>query len=129
LPRLPVDGKKVVEHRITFGTKERDLAEGALAAYQFNKIVTPVVAALSDVSFLLFAGGVLAAYKYIDETTWNQLTGGIAQTAGTAEEAALSIIEAGQSAYAVAQEAREGVEFVWSNATILGIFNQLRTRL
>ena len=27
MPRLPVDGKKVVEHRITFGTKERDLIE------------------------------------------------------------------------------------------------------
>lgn len=27
LPRLPVDGKKVIEHRITFGTKERDLLE------------------------------------------------------------------------------------------------------
>jgi len=129
VPRLPVDGKKVVEHRITFGTKERDLAEGALAAYQFNRIITPIVSALSDVSFLLFAGGVLAAYKFIDEETWNQLTGGIAQTAGSAEEAAASIIEAGQSAYSVAQESRQGVEFVWSNTTILGILNQLRTRL
>ena len=27
MPRLPVDGKKVIEHRITFGTKERDLLE------------------------------------------------------------------------------------------------------
>ena len=129
MPRLPVDGKRVVEHRITFGTKERDLAEGALAAYQFNRIITPIVSALSDVSFLLFAGGVLAAYKFIDEGTWNQLTGGIAQTAGSAEEAAISIIEAGQSAYSVAQVARQGVEFVWSNTTILGILNQLRTRL
>ena len=129
MPRLPVDGKRVVEHRITFGTKERDLAAGALAAYQFNRIITPIVSALSDVSFLLFAGGVLAAYKFIDEETWNQLTAGIAQTAGSAEEAAASIIEAGQSAYAVAQEAGQAAEFVWSNTTILGILNQLRTRL
>ena len=27
MPRLPVDGKKVIEHRITFGTKERDLLD------------------------------------------------------------------------------------------------------
>ena len=30
MPRLPVDGKKVVEHRITLGTKERELM-GSLA--------------------------------------------------------------------------------------------------
>tara|TARA_Y100001937_G_scaffold73851_1_gene100493 strand:- start:1639 stop:2076 length:438 start_codon:yes stop_codon:yes gene_type:complete len=107
MPRLPVDGKKVVEHRITFGTKERDLMEGALVAFQFNRIATPILNALQDVSFLLFAGGVLAAYKYIDADTWNALTSGIAGTAATAEEAAVTIIEAGQQAYQVAQEARD----------------------
>tara|TARA_Y100001963_G_scaffold145225_1_gene218531 strand:+ start:1077 stop:1493 length:417 start_codon:yes stop_codon:yes gene_type:complete len=107
MPRLPVDGKKVVEHRITFGTKERDLMEGALAAYQFNRIATPILNALQDVSFLLFAGSVLAAYKYIDADTWNALTSGIATGAATAEEAAATIVEAGREAYQVAQETRQ----------------------
>ena len=62
MPRLPVDGKRVVEHRITFGTKERDLAEGALAAFQFNRIASPIVAGMSDVSFMLVLGGLLAIY-------------------------------------------------------------------
>ena len=62
MPRLPVDGKKVVEHRITFGTKERDMMESALAAFQFNRIASPVVAGMSDVSFMLVLGGLLAIY-------------------------------------------------------------------
>jgi hypothetical protein len=62
MPRLPVDGKKVVEHRITFGTKERDMIEGALAAFQFNRVATPVVAGMSDMSFMLVLGGLLAIY-------------------------------------------------------------------
>tara|TARA_Y100000052_G_C2890781_1_gene50897 strand:- start:165 stop:566 length:402 start_codon:yes stop_codon:yes gene_type:complete len=107
VPRLPVDGNKVVEHRITFGTKERDMLEGYLAAYQFGRIATPIVNALSDVSFLLFTGGILAAYNYIDKETWDSLTAGIAQTASSAEEAAITIIEAGQQAYDVGQETRE----------------------
>ena len=107
MPRLPVDGKKVVEHRITFGTKERDMLEGYLSAYQFGRIATPIVNALSDVSFLLFTGGILAAYNYIDKETWDSLTAGIGQTAATTEEAAITIIEAGQQAYAVGQETRE----------------------
>jgi len=51
MPRLPVDGKKVIEHRITFGTKEREMIEGALGAYQFNRVATPMVDAMNDVSF------------------------------------------------------------------------------
>ena len=62
MPRLPVDGKRVVEHRITFGTKERDMMESALAAFQFNRVATPVVAGMSDVSFMLVLGGLLAIY-------------------------------------------------------------------
>ena len=127
MPRAKADN--VVIHRIELGGKERDMAESALVAYQFNKIMNPVVNALSDVSFLLFVGGVLAAYKFIDKETWDQLTAGIAQGAANAEEAAVTIIEAGQSAYSVAQQAREGAEFVWSNTTILGILNQLRRRV
>ena len=62
MPRLPVDGKKVIEHRITFGTKERDMLEGALGGYQFKSVATPVVAGMSDVSFMAVLAGLLAVY-------------------------------------------------------------------
>lgn len=62
MPRLPVDGKKVIEHRITFGTKERDMLESALAGYQFNKVATPVVAGMSDVSFMITLAGLLTYF-------------------------------------------------------------------
>jgi len=62
MPRLPVDGKKVVEHRITFGTKERDMMESALGAFQFNRVATPIVAGMSDVSFMVVVAGILAIY-------------------------------------------------------------------
>ena len=109
MPRLPVDGKKVVEHRITFGTKERELAEGALAAYQFNRVGTPIVASLSDVSFLVFVGGVLAAYKIIDSKTWNSLTGGALEAATTTAESISGLINAFEAALTVAQERRDSL--------------------
>lgn len=50
MPRLPVDGKKVVEHRITFGTKERELIEQFANANSFNQVATPTVDLMKDVS-------------------------------------------------------------------------------
>jgi hypothetical protein len=38
VPRLPVDGKKVVEHRISFGTKERDLLQDISTSYRIQAI-------------------------------------------------------------------------------------------
>ena len=62
MPRLPVDGKKVVEHRITFGTKEREMIESALTAFQFNRVANPIVAGMSDVSFMVTFGAILAVF-------------------------------------------------------------------
>ncbi len=62
MPRLPVDGKKVVEHRITFGTKEREMIEGAVAAFQFNRVANPVVAGMSDVSFMVVFGTLMSYF-------------------------------------------------------------------
>jgi len=61
-PRLPVDGKKVSEIRHTLGTKERMLLEQFVNAQSFNKIATPVVAGMSDVSFMLVLGSILTAF-------------------------------------------------------------------
>ena len=65
MPRLPVDGKKVIEHRITFGTKERQILEGALGAYQFNRVATPIVTAIGDVSFWITLAGLLSFFGII----------------------------------------------------------------
>jgi hypothetical protein len=62
MPRLPVDGKKVVEHRITLGSKERMLLDELVGAQTFNRIATPVVAGMSDVSFMLALGGILTIW-------------------------------------------------------------------
>ena len=48
MPRLPVDGKKVIEHRITLGTKERQLLEGALNAYRVDAAVEPILNVITD---------------------------------------------------------------------------------
>tara|TARA_R110000850_G_scaffold198655_1_gene324873 strand:+ start:285 stop:668 length:384 start_codon:yes stop_codon:yes gene_type:complete len=71
MPRLPVDGKKVIEHRITFGTKERQILEGGLGAYQFNKIATPVVDAMSDVSFWVTLAFLLSLVGIIIENPFD----------------------------------------------------------
>lgn len=59
MPRLPVDGTRVKEIRVTLGTKERELLDSAINAYQFNQIATPSVALMSDVSGMLVLAGLL----------------------------------------------------------------------
>jgi hypothetical protein len=71
MPRLPVDGKKVSEIRLTFGTKERQIFEGALGAYQFNKIATPVVDAMSDMSFWVTLAFLLSLVGIIIENPFD----------------------------------------------------------
>lgn len=70
MPRLPVDGKKVQELRITFGTKEREMIESAVTGYAFNRVATPTVSLLSDVSALTAFAGILEMTGIIDITGW-----------------------------------------------------------
>lgn len=58
MPRLPVDGKKVVEHRITFGTKERELLSDLATSYRIGQVFEPSVDLLKDAS-ALYALGVI----------------------------------------------------------------------
>ena len=51
MPRAKADN--VVIHRIELGGKEREFVEGALAAFQFNRVVTPIVAGMSDKDFMI----------------------------------------------------------------------------
>ena len=76
MPRLPVDGKKVVEHRITLGTKERQLLDTATLSYSANRWLTPILGALGDPVFLLFLAGVLAISidKLLPGIDWRTIT-------------------------------------------------------
>ena len=58
---------QVIRHEIVLGRSERELVEGALVAYQVNRIATPTVALLSDVSamsIVLTALGTYLGFKY-----------------------------------------------------------------
>ena len=63
MPRLPVDGKKVVEHRITLGTKERDLLQDITTSYRIEALTgkDSLVETLSDSTKLLAALATLGA--------------------------------------------------------------------
>jgi cell division protein FtsB len=50
---------RVIVHRIEFQQKERELIEGLALAYSINKIATPTVALMSDVSGMIVLAGML----------------------------------------------------------------------
>lgn len=78
MPRLPVDGKKVVEHRITFGTKERELIQDLSTSYRISAISgndslvevlgdgTKVIAALGTIGALLELAGITNLFDFDD---------------------------------------------------------------
>ena len=59
MPRLPVDGKKVIEHRITFGTKERDLLDDLAMSYRIAAITgnDSVIETFADFGKVLAVAG------------------------------------------------------------------------
>lgn len=50
MPRLPVDGTKVIEYRLTLGTYERERLDQLVTAIQVKNISTPIVDIMKDVS-------------------------------------------------------------------------------
>jgi len=62
MPRLPVDGVKVQELRITLGGKEREILESASAAYSMNRISAPIVSLISDQSAMVLIGAIVALW-------------------------------------------------------------------
>lgn len=67
---------QVIRHEIVLGRSERELIEGALVAYQVNKIATPAVALISDESAMKLIFAVLATYlgfTYILPPTLNEI--------------------------------------------------------
>jgi len=79
VPRLPVDGKKVIEHRITFGTKERELLEDFFTSYRITSLVGEdgilneigsidnVISKLAVIGFLLELFGIVDYFNFDDE--------------------------------------------------------------
>lgn len=63
MPRLPVDGKRVIEHRITLGGKERELLQDLTTSYRIDAISgnDSVVEVLGDASKVIAAIGTLGA--------------------------------------------------------------------
>ena len=53
---------QVIRHEIVLGRSERELISDGLLAYQVNRISTPLVALLSDVSAMCLIFGGLATY-------------------------------------------------------------------
>lgn len=60
MPRAKSD--RIVTHRIELGVKEREIADSMLAAFAFNRVSTPIVAGMSDVSFMVVLGSLLTLY-------------------------------------------------------------------
>ena len=67
MPRLPIDGTKVKEFRLTLGTFERERIDTLITAIAINRVSTPLVALLSDVSALSAIALAYGYYKYGDE--------------------------------------------------------------
>ena len=63
MPRLPVDGKKVIEHRITLGSKERMLLQDAVTSYRIDAMTgnDSVFETLADADKVLAALATLGA--------------------------------------------------------------------
>ncbi len=74
MPRLPVDGKKVIEYRVTLGAKERELVQDAQWSYTFAQIGKTVGGIVTNPVFLLGLAGYIA-YKLdeILDPNWRQI--------------------------------------------------------
>jgi hypothetical protein len=62
MPRLPVDGKKVSEMRITFGSKERELLQDLSTSYRIKSVLPSVAEILKDGTALYALG---SAYEIL----------------------------------------------------------------
>ena len=60
------DPDQVIEYRISLQDKLNEQVDGIIAAYQINKVATPLVALLSDTSAMLLITGLLEATGVID---------------------------------------------------------------
>jgi len=57
---------QVIEYRVSLQDKQSEQLDSMIAAYQINKVATPLVALLSDTSAMLLITGLLEATGVID---------------------------------------------------------------
>jgi len=57
---------QVIEYRVSLQDKQSEQLDSMIAAYQINKVATPLVALLSDASAMLLITGLLEATGVID---------------------------------------------------------------
>ena len=57
-----VKPESVIRHEIVLGRADRELLAGAVAAYQVNRISTPLVALLSDVSAMYIVATIIELF-------------------------------------------------------------------
>ena len=53
---------EIIRHEIVLGRSEREMLDGFLMAQNFNRVSTPIVAGLSDASFVLTVATLLAVF-------------------------------------------------------------------
>jgi len=82
---------QVIEYRISLQDKLNEQVDSALAAYQINKVATPLVALLSDTSAMLLITGLLEATGVIDldKGILRQIADGLYENYGDAMKAYL----------------------------------------
>jgi hypothetical protein len=74
MPRLPVDGKKVIEYRLTLGAKERELVQDAQWSYTFGQIGSTIGGIVSNPVFLLGLAGYIAfKLDQILDPNWREI--------------------------------------------------------
>lgn len=98
MPRLPVDGKKVIEHRVTLGSYEREQLDTFVTGVTVRNVGDPLVALLSDVTALTFILGFLELSGLMDLTDLDEwaisVADGLFATAQDAIDEGIATIDA-----------------------------------
>ena len=75
MPRLPVDGKKVIEHRITLGAKEREILTDAQWAYSFRNFGGTITQVLSNPAIMVgLSAYIIYKLDQILDPDWQAIT-------------------------------------------------------
>ena len=73
MPRKPTE--KVVEHRITLGTYERQVVSDLTTSYSFNKVASTIISLISDVSAMTLIAAAFGLYlDRILDPNWREIT-------------------------------------------------------
>ena len=116
---------EIVRHEIVLGRTEREMMETVIAGITFNRVATPAVALLSDVSALsaiiliLEATGVIDLDRGIFGDLLDQLNAGAFSTFQELQEAAEKAIAAAEAAAEFAEDPFKAKEKVAKAKTLV----------